>query len=256
MYYLEVLMADILTHLRELSFGLGFYELDQKILKIPSNFLNFCLENIANCKNLELNQISLNGDNFNENELEVIQNGIKLSNYIKNKLFKDEKFEVEWIGNHTQSGSPVDIIVNKKRFSLKENSFILTNMGLYQLLNIVTNSNKFEQGVNIFEQYSKKELEYWFNETKSLLIDNLSKSDYNFEYSDKKGKKGKILLKDEILFLSYNGNECKIENFTKCTYDYFKIKTTSEIREKTFSKFISNKLSKNPKYLEAKKKLC
>lgn len=251
-------MADILTHLRELSFGYGIlsYNLNENEIK-PSKFLNVCQGQIENCSSLSLAQIAKSSSTFSEIEMQTIKNGVKLANFvIEEKIITDiENPHIVWLGADTQSGKAWDIEINNIYFSLKEDSFILHNMGLYQIMNIITDTTDYKRGLHIFKKFAMKEFELWFEATRDLVIDYLNNE--AFQTKDSKGKTIKLAYSKSAdeLYLFYFDNEQRIKNFSKCTYKHFEDKTDSQYREKVFSRFIREKLNSNERYIKAKK-LC
>ncbi|BFU77115.1 hypothetical protein ALC152_03300 [Arcobacter sp. 15-2] len=244
-------MADVLTHLRELSFGYSI--LKEGITEFndsPDVFLNFCKSNIKNCQHLTRSQISSKSE-FSDIERDTIYNGLKLGRYIISKNILNSKANVKWLGNENQSGTTYDMEIDNIFFSLKEKSFILHNMGLYQLLNIITDKISYKKGLHIFEQFAPDALEKWFTITRQRTIDKLKIK--SFQTEDSQRKNIKLAYSEEKLYLFYNGDEIKIQNFSECSYERFKNETTSKIREKVFSKFINQHLASDIMYLEAKK---
>jgi hypothetical protein len=252
-------MADILTHLRELSFGYGI--LKGGVLKTedtPLEFLNFCQRNIENCTHLSISSISKNNSKFSPEEYNVILNGLKLSKFILSKnIIKTantdfSKWNVRWLGMNTQSGLASDIIVEGVLFSLKEESFILHNMGLYQLINIIIDKHVFQRGLHIFETFANNELDSWFLTTRDLIIKLLKQE--SFRSSDSKGEIIEMIYSNDRLNMFFNGSKGYVDNFSSCDYTRFKNETNSYLREKVFSKFLNNKLSADSEYLKSKKK--
>lgn len=251
-------MADILTHLRELSFGYGILSYNSNEREIsPSDFLKICQLNIENCSSLSLSQIAKNPSGFSIIELETIRNGIKLANFVVEKkiIATTEYPHIVWLGTDTQSGKAWDIEINNIYFSLKEDSFILHNMGLYQIMNIITDTTDYKRGVHIFKKFAMKEFELWFEATRDLAIEYLNKETFFTKDSKRKTIKLAYSKSADELYLFYFDNEQRIKNFSKCTYKQFEDKTDSQYREKVFSRFIREKLNSNERYIEAKK-LC
>ena len=246
-------MADILTHLRELS--VGFVFASKKSIKDidPEYFLKICRENIKNCENLDIAQISKDMTCFGKTELNTVNNGLQLGNAIR-KYFKiSEKPSINWLGGCTQSGTVVDLIIDQYRFSLKEDSHILENMGLYKLLNTLTGEEKFSRGLHCFEHFSKISLNNWFSTTKEIIISELKKKAFII----KKEYMSRAFLEDGNLHLEFYRNNCLsdssiLENFKDTTYDDFLGKTNDIIREKIFAKLINERVSRDEKYIRAK----
>ena len=267
-------MADIKTHLRELSFGFGIYKLlKEKNVNVeslsPQEFLKVCKDKIEGTSHLQLSSItkSKNKEKFTAMEKKIINNGIELAKevisiqQITDKISsQNSQLKIKWLGKDTQSGKPWDIEINGIHFSLKEDSFILHNMGLYQLLNVLTGTNQFKRGLHVFEAFAMEELQNWFEITRDLAIESLKKRVNNrYIYENNTGTKKGILSYDEnndILRLEFTDkDETKVETiteFSKCDYCKFTNTTTSNVREHTFSKLIREDLEHNEIYEKAK----
>jgi len=244
-------MADILTHLRELGFGYGVLE-EEKPKIVPDTFLEFCHKNIENCQYLTKDQITNNKARFAKIEYDTLCNAYTLGRYVSNLgITSSSKPVVAWHGRYTQSGNPFDISIDSLPFSLKEDSFILHNMGLYQLLNILTDSFEFKRGLHIFETFAEQELHEWFEVTRDETIPLLREKSY--EHS-KGGNYMKLAYTGDTLLLDINGYRESIDNFSTSSYNDYKQNTTSKYREKVFSKFINAELSSNQNYIHAKQK--
>lgn len=246
-------MADILTHLRELSFGYSILKKGELTFNdSPEEFLAFCQTNIENTKTLNKDQISSKTKDFTKEEKKAIDNGLKLGKFVLEKnIITESNPKIKWLGGDTQSGTAIDIEIGGIPFSLKEDSFILHNMGLYQLINIIVDKVIFERGLHVFEKFSPVELDNWFKITRNHMIEILKNQ--SFETVDNLNKNIKLAYNEDYLYLFYNGIELKIRDFKNCNYARFKTETTSKIREKVFSKFINNKLSTDFEYIAAKK---
>jgi len=242
-------MADILTHLRELGVGYGI--LRTEVLKNnPKKFLEFCHENIKDCSHLKHENITRNKVKFSKEEYAVLLNAFKLGRHIHSlDIINNEKPIITWQGKDTQSGTPFDLMVDSIPFSLKEDSFILHNMGLSRLLNILTDSSDYKRGLHIFKEYASEELTKWFKVARDEAI--ISLKNQSFEYY-KLGNYMKMAYSGEALILDINGYREIIDNFSTCDYERYQKETTNKYREKVFSKFINNELQDNQEYLEAK----
>ena len=248
-------MADIKTNLRELS--VGFYFFNQKKLGeiTPKYFLNVIKENIDNTDHIEYKNIALDKNEFNKSELDIIKNGINLGKAIKENFDISEDPDIYWHGWKTQSGSVIDLEIDEIKFSLKENSFIIENMGLYKLINLLIGEDRYHFGqLHAFEDFAKEELEDWFSTTRDLIIYHLKGRNFAFVGSRYTSS---MRLKDNVLEISVtysNGtfSTAKIENFSKCGYDKFKEMTDGKTREHGFCKLINKKLSKNETYNKSK----
>jgi hypothetical protein len=142
-------MADIKTILRELSVPCQIYllseNLDQDILK-PDIFYQICNQILINNNDSAVqNQLQKITEisNFNDDLKKIIYKGVKLGNLIFSKQEFNFEFnlQVEWKGCY-ENDDIIDLVINQYPFSLKEESFILKNMGLYQYINLITDSNK------------------------------------------------------------------------------------------------------------------
>ena len=254
-------MADIKTHLRELSVAttIGLLNLGKSFhvsdLYDSQKFLEYSKEvissDISSATNLEKEQI------FNDALKQIIDNGYQLGKAIfENEYFSIKKNDIiTWQGNDTQKDDPVDITIGDYGFSLKEESFILENMGLYKLLNCYTGSN-YKRNRHIFSDYARKEYEIWFNATWNELLSYLKENDGEWSYENiVKDKKSTIKLSEKNIKLEFFENEkhystklpvnCKLINFEE--------KTCRETREEVFSKFINQYLKNNPNYNNTKK---
>ena len=242
-------MADILTHLRELGVGYGI--LRTEVLKNnPKKFLVFCHENIKDCSHLKHENITRNKVKFSKEEYAVLLNAFKLGRHIHSlDIINNEKPIITWQGKDTQSGTPFDLMVDSIPFSLKEDSFILHNMGLSRLLNILTDSSDYKRGLHIFKEYASEELTKWFKVARDEAI--ISLKNQSFEYC-KLGNYMKMAYSEEALILDINGYRETIDNFSTCDYERYQKETTNKYREKVFSKFINKELQDNQEYLEAK----
>ncbi len=248
-----MLMADIKTHLRELSVGYGLaINKTDDFDATPEEFLKECKDNINGCTHLSLNKISSNIGTFNKEEMAIIENGLRLAAYLKEKnIITTAKPDINWDGVNTQSGNAYDLVVDGISFSLKEESFILQNMGLYQLLNIIIDEKKYQKGLHIFEKFAPKELDEWFIASRDEIITILTKNP--FSTSDSSGRSINLSYVDDELKLEFDGCSNLISSFKSCNYSNFKHQTTGKFREKVFSKFINLNLGGNKKYLTTKK---
>jgi hypothetical protein len=247
-------MANIKTHLRELSFAVKVgvikndLRLDDNFLKEPKNFYNTAAgvisNNISSARNIIVPE-------FDYELLNIIDNGFKLGNAI----FYSRNFQIlpndniYWLGNDTQKNDLIDVKIGKYGFSLKEDSFILENMGLYKFLNLLTSSN-YERGLHIFLEFSPNEYNEWFLYSWTSLVKRLEKCG-KYIYQDR-NYFSKITLEKEGIVLNYDDEEITcIPIFLKNWNDYMHY-TKSKQREKVFSKWISEELFEDQKYLELK----
>lgn len=151
-------MADIKTHLRELSVA--------TVLGLLKNNLRFHLEDLYSSQMFwQLASQVIDSDISNASNIcdvqnytgelrQIVDNGCQLATYIYNNphFSITTKDPIYWLGNDTQKEDPADIAVGRYGFSLKEESFILENMGLYKLLNCYTGSRYTRR--HIFKDYA------------------------------------------------------------------------------------------------------
>lgn len=254
-------MADIKTHLRELSVattvGLLIHNIkfkkedlydSKKFMKYAKEVISGDISSASNIENLP---------NFSGEFQQIIDNGYKLGKTIyESKYFNIKETDViTWQGNDTQKDDPIDITIGNYGFSLKEESFILENMGLYKLLNCYTGS-KYKKR-HIFSDYARNEYENWFNVTWQELLSTLKSNNNVWQYTDDiKHKSSSITLKDKNVTLEYYQNNKLISSSVlpiDCTLSDFENNTSSKTREHVFSKFINQNLDNNVSYNNAKK---
>lgn len=256
-------MADIKTHLRELSVAttIGLLKLEVDFQKSDlydaRRFLAYAQKVISGDISSASNIAS--ETTFTGELRQIVDNGYQLGKAIyENENFNITKDAViTWQGNDTQKEDPVDITIDSYGFSLKEESFILENMGLYKLLNCYTGS-KYKKR-HIFSDYARPEYEAWFIATWKELIKTLQKNDGSWEYNDTaKCKRGRISLCENAVKLEFftNGKlEATSVLSANCTLAEFESKTSAKTREQVFAKFINLNLDNNTEYNTAKK-LC
>lgn len=254
-------MADIKTHLRELSVATTVGLLNSEIEFEPGElynskrFLAYARKvisgDISSASNLESESV------FTGELRQIIDNGYRLGKaiYENNHFIIEKNATITWQGNDTQKEDPVDITIGDYGFSLKEESFILENMGLYKLLNCYTGSAYRKR--HIFSDYARGEYEQWFASAWNELIVVLEENGGTWSYNDTvKHKCGTITLSDNTVKLEYfqNGKSAAISSLPKnCVLSTFERSTSSKTREQVFSKFINLKLGNNQNYNEAKK---
>jgi len=251
-------MADVKTHLRELSVAttvgllnadINFIETDlynsKKFYAYAQRVIN---NNISSAENI------LEFDNYSGDLKTIIENGYKLGKKIYEhpyfKIRKDDK--IEWIGSDTQKGDPIDLKIGSYSFSLKEESFILKNMGLYQLLNNLTGSN-YIRGLHIFSDFARDEYDAWFKYTWQYLVSKLAKG-YSWEF--RKGNNiSKISLAGATNVILYYNGRCSNIPISISTNAEYMSHTVGATREKVFSKWISEVIANDSEYIRLKK-LC
>ncbi|MCA2941374.1 MAG: hypothetical protein GPI92_10340 [Microcystis aeruginosa K13-06] len=256
-------MASIETVLRELSVAYGIYIVKNEIPKTedPQKFIEICKKAIVKDDINESQYDSIKGlPSFTNARTQIINNGMKLAKIICshdefNKI--SAKPEIKWVGN-SQKNELIDITVDNFEFSLKEKSNILNNMGLYQLINLLTDDTQ-KRGIHIFQTYAKDEYNQWFVFTWGKLLEYLDQhGDWHY-VNEKKGARSQITKNnnDEIKFNYSDPVENKSATLPcnpQLTYDTYEKETTATIREKTLSKWISQELRNQDDYLQLKAK--
>jgi hypothetical protein len=235
-------MADIKTHLRELSVAVSIGILKNRI-NVDYNYLldsrNFyeiassVIDNdISSAQNLLL--VDFNNPEYRQ----ILDNGLRLGETIYNSSEFDFKLSdtIIWQGNDTQKGDPIDLVVGEFAFSLKEESFILKNMGLYTLLNNLTASN-YSRGIHVFSLFAPREYDEWFKYTWNLFINYLINNGEWVLQSD--GDVSTAFIEGNNIILSYN-NLSSIVPVEISTNEEYMLYTNSKTREKVFSKWIKN----------------
>ena len=253
-------MADIKTNLRELSVAttIGLLKngmpFNLQNLYNPKTFFAYATQVITGNISSACNVYAL--PSFSSELKQIVDNGYKLGRAIwENDYFSISKTDtISWLGNDTQKDDPVDITVGHYGFSLKEESFILENMGLYKLVNCFTGSNYKKR--HIFSDYARPEYELWFVVTWYELLKFLSENNGIWKYKHpRKDKKGTITLVGDVVHLKYfhDGKITSSMLPQKCTLSIFEKNTTSKTREEVFSKFINQELDYNLNYNTAKR---
>jgi len=247
-------MADIKTNLRELSVGFYFFREKFEIAVTPRHFLEICRNNIIGSDKITIKNISSKTDAFTPGEIQIINNGLKLGKVIQTVFNIGSAPTIKWVGFHTQSGEAVDLMINNIPFSLKEQSFILENMGLYKLLNIIIDEEQYSRGLHVFEEFAPDELNDWFETTKQLLL-KFSPNPYLITGSNYRSLIN--LEKNNTLRLEYKGRGKElvsiIADFPNCNYHRFLDSTSSLTREKAFSKWLKEIVENKPEYLDSKR---
>lgn len=251
-------MADIKTNLRELSVALSIGLLIKKQEEISQDELFHGDRFFYLASKIIDSDISSAEEISNLKELpydfvEIVKNGIRLGTAIYN----NQNFEfnnndtIKWVGNDTQKGDPVDIIIGKYKFSLKEDSFILKNMGLYELVNVLTGANFTKGKLHVFNDFSKKEYDEWFSFSWNYLIHAL-KTRNSPIYVNNSLSKIHINAENNVVF-QYLDKISEIPANINTNEEFMKY-TCSVTREKVFSKWINENLSYNNDYLSLKKR--
>lgn len=242
-------MADIKTHLRELSVAFGIKGYDETLVNkiTPSQYFEIAQKIIKNdiSKADNFSHLAI----FDTELISIILNGIRLGNVIVNTDLVNPSDSILWTGADTQKNDPVDLYVGNAGFSLKEDSYILENMGLYKYLNLMTNSD-FKRGLHVFEEFAPTEYNEWFKYTWDLLISKISSTPWIF---NNKGKYiAEITLNNSSVQLIIDGNVISTLPVNLSTVQQYTQFTTAVSREKIFSKWINNEISNDFGYINIK----
>lgn len=256
-------MSDIKTQLRELSvattIGLFKQEISFKKEELynSESFLKYA-KNVISTDLSDVNELDINLLSTDELK-KIIDNGFQLGETIYNHPhFKIKKSDfIYWLGSNNQRDDPRDIIVGDYGFSLKEDSFILKNMGLYKLVNFYTGL-KYKRNHHIFKYYSFKEYDDWFRTTWIEMLKYLSNHSNTWIFNNtEKSYTSKIIVSmpKKIVYLQYFKKNQFLESQLpiNCGVEEYEKKTNTLIREKVFAKFINQVLSKNDAYNDSKK---
>ena len=243
-------MADIKTNLREISVAISAALLikeipfnkndlyDPKKLKYLANKVSIDLKNASNIFDL---------DTYNQDLKDIITNGYNLAS----KIFYSSYFhfnkndQIKWVGFQTQKEDPIDLIIGNYSFSLKEDSFILKNMGLYQFLNDLTGSN-YKRGLHVFSCFAKNEYNSWFKYTWDAFVEYLRVS------NGWQKKQSCAYINGNNVILEY-GELSSVLPINITSIDEYLHETSSLTREKVFSKWINFCLSGDEIYLKLKR---
>ena len=257
------IMADIKTHLRELSVAttIGLLNLDIEFkrddLYDSKRFLAYAKKVISGDISSANNLITT--PTFTGELKQIVDNGFQLGKEIyKNPHFEIKKSDpIHWLGNDTQKDDPVDITVGNYGFSLKEESFILENMGLYKLLNCYTGSKYRKR--HIFNDYAPTEYDTWFRTTWNEMVKYLSSHSNTWTFKNSRkprvSKISLILNSVSLEFYENNTLDSKCTLPMNCGISEYEDKTNSSIREEVFAKFIKQELDNNNAY-NASKRAC
>lgn len=208
----------------------------------PLDFLNIAKTAISHTIPSAQNILDLHI--FDHEHGQIIDNGFKLANliYAKFPILCDDS--IFWYGNDTQSDSPIDLKIGNFLFSLKEESYILENMGLYKFLSCIT-GQPFMRGLHVFKEFAPVEYENWFRYTWSQLI---AKGHWSKRYSNYTSS---FTVRNNVVEFSYDNISCNIPISISTTNDFTKC-SNSKIREKVFAKWINDDLKNDTHYLALK----
>ncbi len=241
-------MANIKTHLRELSPLLAFSGMGIDPKKITTDKFRKIIGIILKDSTIPRN-IKLLSDFNNEQRL-IIERGLSLGHYLLKKFGFSNKSKVKWVGNNTQSHMPIDLVIDGNLFSLKEDSFILENMGLYKLISLITGEETKRGQFHIFLDFAPQEFDRWFQYTWGYL----TKAAKDWTLKKNKYISRIKVEKNNVKFL-FNDKSCTLpikDDFT--VREYLNI-TNSTFREKVFAKWISKEIRYDSEY-ERLKRIC
>ncbi len=252
----SMVMADIKTHLRELSVATTVGAMASgKHLRLSDMYDSKVFLSLAKsviCNDISAADNLLAYSTFDGELRSIVDNGYKLGCKILScKEFKISKSpKIEWMGNNTQKGDPIDISIDCYGFSLKEESFILKNMGLYTLLNNFIGSD-YSCGIHVFSEFALNEYDKWFLYTWKCFVAYLRK---HGKWTLVKGNDvSEAYLLGQNAVLTFNDITSNVPQNIK-TNKHFMKHTVNQTRGKVFSKWINQELSDDEKYLNLKKK--
>lgn len=244
-------MADIKTNLRELSVAVGIHYAHIKkhpqevIDSTPNFFYDLCSHIVSNDISNAQNILSLN--TFNAEHRSIIYNGLKLGTAIVELKLSSDFSSLLWLGGDTQKNDPIDLSVGGVGFSLKEESFILENMGLYKYLNLLTGSD-FKRGLHVFKIFAPQEYENWFEHTWTQLL-NFPNKEWNYNNGRYTSK---ICITAQGIAFYHKSKLISTLPNAPIDINTFENLTTSLSREKVFAKWISEQLSNDETYIRLK----
>lgn len=252
-------MANLQTTLREISVIYGIHVLlngEPAVLNSDS-FIQILSIYLPKDQIALISQFDLNFQH--EIKKAILNNGISLAKAIVEVFKLENPVKIRWTGLISQSETPIDLWINDLPFSLKEESYILENMGLYKLVNLLTGSN-FDRGkLHIFKNFANDEYEDWFKITWKLLME-FTKNKPNGLIWEHKGNnyKSEMVKKTDKIIFDYKDTKnksCVVEfNINSIlTLSEFEKVTNPLIREKVFSKWVNSTISKDTYYLSAKR---
>lgn len=232
-------MASLKTVVRELGVVYWTDRILQDEIKDPSEinpdeFYSICekhlgqeVENASNLKGRE---------KFYSNKVSILKNAFWLSKRLIEVLEINEIDNIDWIGPETQSEVPLDLIINGNRISLKEDSYILENMGLYQYVNIMTDSDYSRGTWHIFEDFAEEKYESWFETAWRFLLNNAKEGNSVVWKDSSKNYKRRIEVEDEIRLI-YKDRESTLP-VEKLSISQYADKTIGKTRE-LFGKWLN-----------------
>lgn len=247
-------MADVKTILRELSVVYGIIRFFKQ--SNGDDYRDFFATLDPYASSSASYQLTKKSVEDATKHKEIVGNGISLANAIIKSFAISKLPQMRWVGEATQSGDPFDLFIDEIPFSLKEESYILENMGLYRLVNILADKEYSRGELHIFKEFAPKEYERWFEATLEAMFQSLpvgktmavSDDDRSYTSSIKR-------LDNDQIELTYKENKLENKAVLKrgVSLPEFEKITNPLIREKAFAKYINKHLSNNEAYLEAKR---
>ena len=247
-------MADIKTSLRELSvaliIGIKIKDLQIAINELyhPKTFIDTVLKVVNNDIGNAIKIASL--EKFDDSLKIIITNGFKLGNciYSCNKFAFNVNDQIIWTGSLNRKYGVIDLIIGKYFFSLKEESFILKNMSLTNLLNALTNKH-LTNPINVFTKFATNEFNEWFRYSWISFV-NYLQSHQSFIHQNNDYFAKATIANNKVIF-EYNDDKLitptTINDFQ--TYMQF---TNTKIREKLVAYWIFHHLRKDKTYRKLK----
>lgn len=168
-----------------------------------------------------------NKEKFRSNKQQILRNTYWLAKRLIKTFEINEIREADWIGPNTQDQMPIDIKINGKEISLKDDSYIIENMGLYKVINLFTDEDYNSGSWHIFEDFANDLYQEWFRTSWNFLIEaseeqsGLIWSDESVDYTRE------IHSEDSKIILKYKDRESELDE---------NISNTSEFDENTISK--------------------
>lgn len=248
-------MADIKTHLRELSVAVtAGLLINGTALEVSTLYNSQTFWELAQSvvgKDISGAENVRSVPAYAGELRDIIQNGYRLGKAIaEHPHFHFHGGEtVRWLGAQTHKGDPIDVQIGPYGFSLKEDSFILENMGLYKLLNYMTGSD-YSRGLHIFTTFAGEEYDQWFAYSWAHLVADL-KAHGGWTLEKKQAVSTACLSGDNVI-LSYDGERSRVPADITTNSQYMRY-TSSRTREKVFAKWVRERLPGDPTYLELKK---
>ena len=192
---------------------------------------------------------------FDEKQLDIMRRSRETAIALVRTFDLSQKCKIEWTGCDPQKIDPIDVTIGSLKLSLKESSFILHNMGLYQYVTTMTGV-KVDKALHIFEDFAPHEYQRWFHFCWVKLREFLNLR--RFEYVKDQKYRSRMWKKSGTIFMEVRNAEAKCEarlpDSDDVTLNDFKEQTTSDIREHVFSKWIKQELQGRDDYEEIKKK--